>query len=114
MFRPIVQARPFASVRQFHSQKVAEAFEAAIAHRPQKLAISVANGDRGARRNGALNLEANAGEGDVFQVGDTPLFPATCIEPGKLNQLRAEKPISPSAVLCIFHNSHIGTYFRDT
>ena len=90
MFRAVMLTGPLATFGQFDTEKVSQAFKAAITNRAKQFAVAVPDRDRRTVWNWRFDLETNSRKRDVFQVGHSPLLPPGGIQPAKLNQLRTK------------------------
>lgn len=92
MLRPEVLGGPFATFLKLDSEKVAGIAESAITNGSHQLSVAVTHGDRGTGSQRILNLEADAAEGDIFQIRHSPPLPPRIVVPNHFHELRAQQP----------------------
>lgn len=82
----------------------------AISNRADQLPISVIDCHLGARQDSAFDLEAYAGQRNVFQICDFAPLNSFVISPYRFNEFGAKEPVIGSPFLNILHAFLIGVY----
>lgn len=109
VLRPVMLARPAASLRQFHAEKVAHFLVAAVADSSYKLSIPVMHSNICPCRDRAFHLKAYARKRNIFQIGNPPPRPSALILPDQFHQLRTQQPVLFAPVLALLHTCIIGS-----
>ena len=109
VFGLVVLAGPAGAFGEFDAEEVAAVLMTAMANGAQEVRHHRhSDGKWRTSGNGLFDLQADAGERDVFEVCDTPALTPGFILPNELHEFGAEHPVAGAPVGGGFHTRFIG------